>query len=549
MRRHLLMIMGLTLAASGPLEAATFTRAPIAPEYGLDALTRSVAHAQVGRDVFSNPYATVTISNVDLYDRFPYVEARHFQIVSDPRWDRLVMGELGRGLSAYDGKGSPLGGLSSPRGMAVDEQNRVYVADTGHDRVLVLQAATEFDQITLTPVYAIEGLRGPYDVAFSDGGTPFHAGDDYLFVTDSGRNRVAAFAVQADQARLISTIGDLGSGRDHFAGPMAITVGRIAGAVTPDVYVADAHNHRLVHLRLDAGHLQWVGEADAAVDVITSLDTDQWGNVYAAAPQQGVVRKFSPTLQPVADLRDGLTRPTAFHIPFYTVRDHRNGTTQRVGQPNALSIDQWTDISGVRLWNLGVGIDGLAVLPGGAPTAHFTLTDQAAMTLEVTDPSSGRVLSRRDAGLLPAGVHQITLQPADLNGVAQAGDLTLRLTAASSYASGPIDVAEATFHVNGGGTVSMPTQPALLGNWPNPSRSSTRIAFVLPQTTTGRVALGVFDASGRRIRSFDRAFAPGLNEVLWDGTDDSGHGVRPGIYFYRLDVGDASFKRRMAVVR
>jgi glucose/arabinose dehydrogenase len=211
MRRSILLILSLTLVASRPLDAGTFNRASIAPAYGLDALTRGAARERVGRDLFADPYATVTLETVDIYNVFPYVESRTFQVVSDPRWNRLVFGEAGRSLRAYDGAGLPLGALSEPRGMAVDEANRVYVADAGNDRVLVLQASTEFGDLTLTPVYAIDGLSDPHGVAWSDGGTPFVPDDDLLFVTDTGRNRVAAYALAAHSGRLVSTLGELGA--------------------------------------------------------------------------------------------------------------------------------------------------------------------------------------------------------------------------------------------------------------------------------------------------------------------------------------------------
>jgi hypothetical protein len=58
---------------------------------------------------------------VDVYDAFPYVETRTYAIVSDPAWNRLVFGEAGKTLRAYDGAGTTLGKLSQPRGLAVDE--------------------------------------------------------------------------------------------------------------------------------------------------------------------------------------------------------------------------------------------------------------------------------------------------------------------------------------------------------------------------------------------------------------------------------------------
>ena len=547
MRRPILMALTLTLVAAGPLVAGTFDRSRIAPNLGVDALNRSVTRERLGRDLFSNPYATVTIGTVDVYDVFPYVETRTFQIVSDPRWNRLVYGESGRTLRAYDGTGHTLGALSQPRGMAVDEANHVYVADTGNDRILVLEASAEFGELDLIPLYEIGGLGGPYDVTYSDGGTPFVPGDDYLYVADTGRNRIVAFALEENGAREISALGALGSGRGRFAGPMAIATGRSGGANTRDVYVADAHTRRLVRLRHDAPGLQWISDARHEADVLTSLEVDHWGNLYAAAPHQGVVRKFNADLLPVAELRSDLASPRSFHVPFTTQRDHRDGRIERVGRPYGLSVDQWSDRNGVALWTLGVEVSNLAVTQADAPEARFTLTDQADVTLEVTDVSSGRSLVRRAIGSLGAGAHSLQLHGEDLGNAA--GDLVLRLTATSSYPGGAAHVAQTRFRSNGGGAGALPSHPMLLGNTPNPVTESTRISFVLPDVPGGRVSLRVFDATGRVLRTLKHPFAAGLNAVVWDGTDDRGSTVPAGIYFYRLRVGEAQFTRSMVCVR
>ncbi len=549
MRRFILLAVCWTMCAFQAVCAGTFEKIPLAPEVGLDVLTRRVAREQVGRDLFANPYATVTIANVDVYDRFPYVESRQFQVVSDSRWNRLIYGERGRSLRAYDGQGSTLGALSEPRGMAVDERNRVYVADRANDRVVVLQATTELDAIDLVPVYAIEGLAGPFDVAYADGGTPFVAGDDYLYVADTGKNRIVAFALDGAGARRVAVLGELGSGVGRFAGPLAVAAGRCDGVNTRDLYVADVHNGRIVHLRHEAGGLQWIGEARHEANLVTSLATDQWGNVYAAAPEQGVVRKFSPDLERVADLQGGLSRPRSFHVPFVNVRDHRDGRVVRAGQPNAVSIDQWSDRSGVELWKLGVELSELGVEGGDRPAAHFTLTDRADVTLEILDAANGRSLARRGVGALAAGLHTIPILAQDLRGAPQGHDLILRVAAVSRYTNGPSDVAQARFQASAGGATALPSRPIMLGNTPNPMSLSTRIAFVLPNTGTERVVLRLFDAAGRRLRTFERAFSPGLNEVVWDGTDEEGRAVRAGVYFYRLDVGDVSFTRSLVLAR
>jgi hypothetical protein len=118
-RRSILIRIGLagTLAlAAGTSAAGTFAPAPLAPDLGLDALTRQVTRTQLGRSLFGDPWATVTLSHVDVYDRFPFVESRHFLVVSDPAWNRLVYGEAGKSLAAFDGAQTAMGARSRRAG-------------------------------------------------------------------------------------------------------------------------------------------------------------------------------------------------------------------------------------------------------------------------------------------------------------------------------------------------------------------------------------------------------------------------------------------------
>ncbi len=538
-------LIGVALASSAT--AATFSPARIAPDQGLDALTRDAARRQVGRELFANPYATVTLGSVDVYDVFPYVETRTFQVVSDPRWNRLVFGELGRSLDAYDGRNQPLGALNDPHGLAVDASNHVYVADTGNDRVLVFLASSEFGDMTLVPQYEIRGMSRPYDVSWSDGGTPFVTGDDRLYVADTGTNRVLAYALEPAGPRLAAAIGGLGNGPGRFAGPLALTVGRAGGACTPDVFVADAHTRRIVHLRYEGGALAWIADAPSDVDVVTSLDADAWGNLYAAAPNQGLVRKFAADMVPLADLHSGLARPRSFRVPFFTVRDHRSNTVTREGRPNAVSVEQWSDATGMRLWSLGLDVAELAVVQDRSPAARFTLTDRGQVTLELADAGSGRTLVRHDAGMLEAGIHTLPLSDGDLAAVGT-GDVVLRIVAASAYSGGTGATATTGFRVNGG-AATLPAVAMLLGNTPNPVVGSTRIAFVLPASGGANTRLALYDPAGRAVRHFAGAFAAGRNEVVWDGAGDGGTRLAPGVYFVRLAAGAAERSRRLVLVR
>jgi len=75
---------------------------------------------------------------------------------------------------------------------------------------------------------------------------------------------------------------------------------------------------------------------------------------------------------------------------------------------------------------------------------------------------------------------------------------------------------------------------AALSAYPNPARGgSTSILYRVP--FGGRVALDVYDASGRRVRSLAAGdFAEGVRSAAWDGRDDAGRDVAAGAYWLRL---------------
>ncbi len=82
---------------------------------------------------------------------------------------------------------------------------------------------------------------------------------------------------------------------------------------------------------------------------------------------------------------------------------------------------------------------------------------------------------------------------------------------------------------------------------PNPARAGSVLRFGL--AAAGRVRLELLDAAGRRVRTLaDGAFAAGEQVVRWDGRDDAGRAMAPGLYFARLTAPGRSETRRLAVV-
>jgi len=94
----------------------------------------------------------------------------------------------------------------------------------------------------------------------------------------------------------------------------------------------------------------------------------------------------------------------------------------------------------------------------------------------------------------------------------------------------------------------LPGSFALRGNSPNPTRSSSTIAFDLPSAS--KVDLGVFDVHGRRVATLVHGLVQaGRHEAVWSGRDALDQEVASGVYFYRLRAGETLLTRKALLVR
>lgn len=87
----------------------------------------------------------------------------------------------------------------------------------------------------------------------------------------------------------------------------------------------------------------------------------------------------------------------------------------------------------------------------------------------------------------------------------------------------------------------------LRGNAPNPFGPSTTLHFELERAGAGELA--VYDVSGRLVRRLAQGwFEAGPHALAWDGTDDQGRRLAPGLYLYRLKAGSLAGTRRMVML-
>ena len=89
---------------------------------------------------------------------------------------------------------------------------------------------------------------------------------------------------------------------------------------------------------------------------------------------------------------------------------------------------------------------------------------------------------------------------------------------------------------------------ALAAPWPSPARAGEAIALRWTQPSSGRVRLTIADVAGRRVRTLTGDVrGAGTNRANWDGRDDAGHAVAPGLYFVRLETADRGAAAKLVI--
>jgi hypothetical protein len=88
----------------------------------------------------------------------------------------------------------------------------------------------------------------------------------------------------------------------------------------------------------------------------------------------------------------------------------------------------------------------------------------------------------------------------------------------------------------------------LFQNSPNPFNQETIIRYSLPRDCG--VKLSVYNLLGERVRILvDEPQIADDYEVRWDGKNEQGKDVASGVYFYKLDTGTLSERKKMVIIR
>jgi hypothetical protein len=154
-----------------------------------------------------------------------------------------------------------------------------------------------------------------------------------------------------------------------------------------------------------------------------------------------------------------------------------------------------------------------------------------------------------DSALVGAGTTGVGSATLDIPDSAAAGPATVTLYTTDRGGT-RVRTLVAQVNVNPALLAIGPVRPALmlLPVTPNPAREAARIAFTLPEASNVRLA--IHDPQGKRVRRLlDGRHEAGPHAVVWDGRDERGEPVPPGVYFCRFEGGGQTLSQRVTWVR
>jgi DNA-binding beta-propeller fold protein YncE/glucose/arabinose dehydrogenase/plastocyanin len=186
-----------------------------------------------------------------------------------------------------EGGGSPEAKLKGPEGIAVDQEGKIYVADTANNRIEVFSSNT-----TLISKWGEHGAAsGSFN---SPTGIAIDPSSGNVYVADTANNRIQVFS---SNGTFISKWGEFGGSiNGSFSHPQGIAI----DPSSSNVYVADTANNRIQVFSSNGTFIskfprQW-GEYGPRNGTLTSpegIAIDQEGNVYVADTANNRIQVFS----------------------------------------------------------------------------------------------------------------------------------------------------------------------------------------------------------------------------------------------------------------
>ena len=232
------------------------------------------------------------------------------------------------GTNGGDGtSGNGNGEFYYPFGVATDNSNNIYVADTGNHRIQIFDSSGNFNS-TFGSGGSLNGqFSSPRGIAIDS--------SNNIYVADTGNNRIQIFD---SSGNYLLKFGTSGSSDGAFDAPRGIT--------TDDskIYVADTNNNR-VQIFNSTGTFQLkfgvVGTSNGQFNSTQGIEVDSSGNIFVGDTNNARVQKFNSTGGFISkiDTSPGLTHDASYY--------------QELFYDGAVSVKQYYNVSsyGKFSWN------------------------------------------------------------------------------------------------------------------------------------------------------------------------------------------------------
>jgi hypothetical protein len=208
--------------------------------------------AELNLHVFMGPAAAGVATD---QDGNVYISDRDNQRVRVIRPSGIIVTFAGTGTDGKGGDNGPAAQaqLSNPSGLACDRSGNVYIADTGNNRVRMVNPSGVIRTVAGSGDPGSAGVGGPASEAQLNGPTGVAVDRaDNLYIADSANNRI----LKVTQVGIIVTIAGTGAtGATGDNGPATSATLSLPRAIAADdrgdVFIADTENSRV--RRIDGG--------------------------------------------------------------------------------------------------------------------------------------------------------------------------------------------------------------------------------------------------------------------------------------------------------
>jgi streptogramin lyase len=190
-------------------------------------------------------------------------------------------GPEGAYISTFGAVGSGTGQFKEPEGIALDSAGHIWVADTGNNRLQEFTSAGVYMASVGSLGTEAGQFKAPAALAFDPKGN--------MWVADTGNSRVEKFD---KEAKYVSQFGSPGSEPGLLSGPKGIAVDG-----TENVWVADTGNNRIEEYSKTGSFLRRVGSVGAGEGQLNTplgMGVDASGNVWVVDSLGGRAESFSP---------------------------------------------------------------------------------------------------------------------------------------------------------------------------------------------------------------------------------------------------------------